>query len=318
MDLTEDELIGAITRVLSGTDPEVVVPVGDDAAVVRAGSGDLVLTTDSLVEGAHFLADLSTPRDLGHRAIAVNVSDVAAMGASPRYALCALVLSDAVDSSWVMDLFGGMREACERYACTLVGGNLAKGSEVSITVTLTGEVAPGRACLRSGARPGDVLVVTGELGSAAAGRRIRERRGGWDGLDREAIRRAERPEARVGEAQILVLHGATAMMDVSDGLALDLSRLCAASGAGSRVTLADLPVGPRATLDEALGGGEDYELLATMPSIDEARSAASALEESFGLPLTVIGTVIEGAGVRGVTADGIERSLDPSGWDHFG
>ena len=113
MDISEDELITAIGRVLSGTGPDVLVPVGDDAAVVRGGAGDLVLTTDALVEGTHFDRAMSRPRDIGYKAIAASISDIAAMAASPRYALCALTLSDDVDAGWAMELFGGMREASD-------------------------------------------------------------------------------------------------------------------------------------------------------------------------------------------------------------
>jgi thiamine-monophosphate kinase len=317
MDVTEDELLAAIHKVLWVSTPELVVPVGDDAAVVRPGAGDLVLTTDALVEGVHFLAADITPHDLGHRAIVVNVSDVAAMAASPRYALCALTLADWCDAAWTMELFGGMREACEEYACSLVGGNLARGRDVTLAVTLTGEVAPGRAVRRSGALPGQPVVVTGELGSAAAGRRIKAARGRWDERDLAAIRRADRPVARVGEALALARHGATAMIDVSDGLGLDLSRLCTASGVGARVRLADLPMGPRALPEEALGGGEDYELLATLPSGAAAASSAAELAEAFGVALTTIGVTTEDAALVAVGPGGEERPLQRSGWDHF-
>jgi thiamine-monophosphate kinase len=144
MDLTEDQLLAAIRRVLSGGGPEVIVGPGDDAAVVRSGSGELVLTTDAMVEGVHFRSELTTPRDLGYKAIAVNVSDVAAMAASPRFALCALTLPIVTEAGWVVELAGGMRECCEEFALTLVGGNLSRGDELSIVVTVTGEVVPGR------------------------------------------------------------------------------------------------------------------------------------------------------------------------------
>lgn len=317
MDLSEEELIHAIRRVLSGAGSDVIVPVGDDAAVVRPGSGDLVLTTDALVEGAHFDRATTTPRDLGAKAIAVNVSDIAAMAGSPRYALCALTLSDEVDAGWTMELFGGMREACDEYVCSLVGGNLARGPEVTIAVTVTGEIAPGRAITRAGARPGDRVVVTGELGSAAAGRRIKALGRRLDDADLSAIHHADRPVARVGEAQVLARHGATAMIDVSDGLTLDLSRVCDASGVGAEVRLDELPAGPRALPEEVLGGGEDYELIATLPDRDAVAAACLELDEAYGVPLSDIGVVVDGRGLTGIEADGVRRELAITGWDHF-
>jgi thiamine-monophosphate kinase len=316
LDTTEDELLVAIARLLSDEVPEVVVGVGDDAAVVRPGSGDLVLTTDALVEETHFRRDASAPRDLGYRAIAVNVSDVAAMAASPRYALAALTLPSDVEAADVMEIIGGMRDACAEHGCLLVGGNLARGRDLTLVVTVMGEVARDRAVTRAGARVGDAIVVTGTLGASAAARRVRDDPARWTDDDRAALRRAERPTARVGEAHVLARHGATAMLDVSDGLALDLSRLCRASGVGARLELAAVPVARTATLDEALGGGEDYELLATMPA-GAVDAAAAELDELFGVALTRLGAIIE-EGIVAVAPDGSEATIGAQGWDHFG
>jgi len=317
MDVSERALLAAIARVLSGAGPDVVVGVGDDAAVVAPGSGELVLTTDALVEGSHFSRSTASARDIGYKAVAVNVSDIAAMGASPRYALCALTLSDAVEAAWVMELFGGMREACDEHALSLVGGNVARGSEVTVAVAVTGEVAPGRAITRAGARAGDRLVVTGTLGGAAAGLRLSTGRTPPTDEERAAIMRHARPTARVGEAGVLARFGATAMIDVSDGLALDLSRLCASSGVGAQVWLAAVPIGPAASLDEAIGGGEDYELLATLPDEAAVAAARGELAESFGVPLIEIGSIREQLGMVAVDATGDEAPLAPAGWDHF-
>lgn len=315
MDLTEDQLIAAINRVLSGAGHEVVVGPGDDAAVVSPGSGELVLTTDSMIEGVHFRNELTTPRDLGYKAIAVNVSDVAAMAASPRFAISALALTDTIDSRWVVELAGGMRECCDEFGLTLVGGNLSRGSEVSIVVTVTGEVVPGRAVRRDGARPGDRLVVTGSLGGSAAGLRVASQRS-WSDDEHDALRRYMRPTPRVGEAGILSTHGVTSMMDVSDGLAIDLSRLCRASEIGARVEIGRVPVHPAATEAEALGGGEDYELLASLPDTDAVEDARSELREGFGVSLSDIGVIIE-EGLVAVDDDGAERPMTIEGWDHF-
>jgi thiamine-monophosphate kinase len=315
VDLTEDRLIEVIRRVLSGSGPEVVVGPGDDAAVVTTGSGELVLTTDALVEGVHFRRDVTTPRDLGYKAIAVSVSDVAAMAGSPRHAVCALTLSHAVDSTWVVELAGGMRECCDEFGLSIVGGNVARGPEVSVVVTVTGEVRPGRAVRRDGARPGDRLVVTGSLGGSAAGLRLSSQRS-WTDDERDALHRHMRPTPRVGEAGVLAGHGVTSMMDVSDGLALDLSRLCAASRTGARVEIARIPLHHAATRAEGLAGGEDYELLATLPSGGAVDAARAELRDAFGVSLTEIGAIIE-EGLVAVDEDGVERPLAAEGWDHF-
>jgi len=317
MRASEDELIAAIRKVLSGAGPDVVVGPGDDAAVLARPSGELVLSADVLVEGVHFDLAITSARDLGYKAIAVNVSDLAAMAASPRSALVTLALPVSTEDAWVMELFGGMREACDEHALWLVGGDLSRGPAVSISVSVTGEVAPGRAITRAGAQVGDTVVVTGRLGASAAGLRIAlEGRAPSTDLDRALLRAHFRPVARVGEGAALAAAGATAMMDVSDGLALDLSRLCAASGVGARLVVEDLPLAEGATLDDALGGGEDYELIATLPNAGAVRAARAALTETFGVPLSAIGEIMP-EGLTAVTA-GREAPLEAKGWDHFG
>jgi thiamine-monophosphate kinase len=316
MELSEDELVAAIRKVLSGAGPEVRVGPGDDAAVLAPGSGELVLTADVLVEDVHFTRSITLPRDLGYKAIVVNVSDIAAMGASPRAALVTLTVPRDVEAAWVMELYGGMREACDEHALWLVGGDISRGGEIGISVAVTGEVAPGRAVTRAGASPGDLVAVTGTLGASAAGLRVaRSGRIGGD-VDRTLLRTHVRGVARVGEGAALARHGATAMMDVSDGLAKDLARLATASGVGALVRTTDVPVAEGATLEDALGGGEDYELLATLPA-PRLPAATAELRDAFGTDLTVIGEIDSGEGVRATGEDGRQRPLPPSGWDHF-
>lgn len=333
MRIPEDELIEALRKVLAGPDPRVAVGIGDDAAVVESGPGSLVLTTDMLVDGVHFERALLSARELGERALAVNVSDLAAMGASPRHALLALGLPGDVEPAWVVELASGVREAADGYGLSVVGGDVNRSDVLTIAVAVTGEIAPGRAVLRSGARPGDRLVVTGSLGAAAGGLRLsrsapaetgRALASGWG---RELVRAYARPLARVGEGQLLARAGVTAMLDVSDGLAKDLGRLCTASGVGARIHLPAIPVAPELyrlaevlvldPLEAALSGGDDYELLGTMPAeaVDVARTE---LEEAFAVTLTEIGAIIEGAGMVAVDAEGGERPLEPKGWDHGG
>jgi thiamine-monophosphate kinase len=328
---TEDELIAIIRKVLSGEGPGVLVGPGDDAAVVEIGKGHAVPTTDLLIEDIHFDLSLTSPRDLGYKAITVNVSDIAAMAASPRYALVSLALPPDTDAAWVVELYGGMLSACDEYAVSLVGGDLSRGDRVVISVTVVGEVRSGGAVLRSGARPGDRIVVTGSLGAAAGGlllaRACPERAGEAFGSEwgRELLAAHFRPVARVGEAETLAQAGATAMMDLSDGLALDLSRLCAESAVGARLDLGSVPVTEGVErlrdvlsvdpLELALSGGEDYELLATIgePAVSRARTK---LVERFGVPLTEVGEITE-SGLTAVDERGLEGPLEPKGWDHF-
>jgi thiamine-monophosphate kinase len=330
--LTEDELLGAIRKVLSRPGPGVIVGVGDDAAVVEAGTGEGVLTTDILVEGVHFDRTLTSPRDLGAKAIVANVSDVAAMGASPRHALVSLALSSVVEPPWVMELFGGMLGACEEYAMSVVGGDLSAGPVVVVSVAVTGEVASGKAVTRSGARPGQRLVVTGTLGRSAGGLALARAPVSKVGevltsdWGRALLDAHFRPQARVGEGQTLAQMGATAMMDLSDGLALDLSRMCAGSEVGARVDLSSVPVAPELRqltsvldadpLELALSGGEDYELLAALPP-GSLVEASMSLDERFGVSLTEIGQVVDGSELLAVDGSGNERPLEPRGWDHF-
>jgi thiamine-monophosphate kinase len=332
MELTEDELVKAVARLLSGGEPGVVVGLGDDAAVVEPGDGQLVLTTDLLAEGVHFERGSISARDLGAKAITVNVSDVAAMAASPRYALTAIAAPSDVDASWVVELVGGMRDACAEYALALVGGDTNRADLVVVSVAVVGEVAPGRAVLRSGARVGDRIVVTGSLGAAAGGLALSQAKTGraaealsqpWG---RALIEALERPVARVGEAQVLARLGATAMMDLSDGLSTDLSRLCEASGVGARVVLGAVPVSETLSRGAemlevdasalALSGGEDYELLATLPG-DAVEVARGELRAAFGVDLSEIGEIVEGSAVVAVDAEDRTAPLEPSGWDHF-
>ena len=333
IELTEDELVEAIARVLSGREPGVVVGIGDDAAVLEHGGGQLVFTTDLLVEGIHFEPGSSSARDLGAKAVTVNVSDIAAMGASPRYAIAAVAVPQDVDAAWVMELTGGMREACAEYALALVGGDTNRAELIVLSVAVVGEVAPGRAVTRSGARAGDRIVVTGSLGAAAGGLAISKASADQaatalsEPWGRELSEAFARPVARVGEAKILARSGATAMMDLSDGLAIDLSRLCRASGVGARLELGTVPVAGALELGAdalgvdprslALSGGEDYELVATMPR-GAVETARADLFEAFGTTLSDVGEIVAGSGVEAVHDDGSTSPLEPAGWDHFG
>ena len=329
---TEDELIGTLRRLLSEEAPGVRVGPGDDAAVVDLGGQTAVLTADMLMEGVHFDRSTISARDLGYKAVVVNVSDVAAMGGSPRYGLVSLGLPPDVDAPWVVELYGGIRDAAAEYAMSVVGGDTSRADLVVVAVAVTGEVPGGAAVTRAGARPGDRIVVTGALGAAAGGLLLSRAPASEVGAalaspwGRDLLAAQFRPAARVGEGQTLAQRGATSMIDISDGLALDLSRLCRESGVGAVVRLADVPVAPGLTelaevlpldpLDLALSGGEDYELLATLP-LEAVGRAADQLRERFGTPLGDVGEIRDGEGLTAVLPDGTERPLEAKGWDHF-
>lgn len=328
---SEDDLVSVLRRILSGDAPGVFLGPGDDAALVEMGPHLGILTVDMMVEDVHFDRRLVSPHDLGYKAVAVNVSDVAAMGGSPRYGLVALAIPADLPASWVVELYGGIREGADAYAMAVVGGDTSRAERIVVSVTVTGEVSRGAAVTRSGASPGDRIVVTGALGASAAGLRLATAPPAevsalvstdWG---RDLVASHTRPVARVGEGQALASAGATAMIDLSDGLAKDLGRLCRESGVGARLSLASLPVAPGVrevadalrldTLGIALGGGEDYELLATLPE-DAVEPAATRLADRFATALTQIGVITEGPDLVAVGADG-ERQLEPQGWDHF-
>jgi len=309
----EFRLIRAFTRALPSRGHGVRVGVGDDAAVLALPRGeDLVATVDAVVEGVHLDAG-ATPFDWGWKALAVNLSDLAAMGARPLWALVALALPPEA-AGRATGIARGIA-ACARSAApglAVVGGNVSRAEQASVTVTVLGAVAPRRAMLRSGARPGDVVAVTGTLGDAALGLR--------PGADRSLLRRQRRPVPRLDVGRALAPI-ARAGIDVSDGLAADLGHVCRASAVGAEIEVALLPLSPAArrepraaAIAAALGGGEDYELcLAIPPSrLERARAAA----RRAGVALTAIGRFVRGRGVTVRDAAG-RRVRPPAGHDHM-
>ena len=310
--MNEFEIIRRISGRLPRTPPEVLVPVGDDCAVLRLGERDWVAATDMLVCGQHFKG-WATPEDIGYKAVAINVSDVAAMGGTPRFVL---VSGGASDPETTFRSFEGVLEACATFGAYPLGAATTRAGALTVDVAILGELfaAP---LLRSGASPGDLLAVTGELGASAAGLLALEN-GASD--PERLIRRHLRPEPRVGVGGVAARLGAGAVIDLSDGLASDARRICARSGVGCRVDLDLLPVASDTrTFLESLGrdpeilaatGGEDYELLISAPA-----STLAALDQSVEAPLTIIGEVTDGADI--VLRRGNEPVEDLSGWDHF-
>ena len=309
------ELVRARVGVAHGTE----VWAGDDTAVLTPQSPALLLTTDLLVEGIDFDAAYCNGGDVGWKALAASASDIAAMCGRPSHAVVALGLPAATSLQWVDQFLDGLLDAAGRWAVAIVGGDISAAQEITVTVSMVGRPRSGSAVLRSGARPGDSICVTGALGGAAAGLfALRSRMPQTEPVDR-LIGRQLRPTARVAEAAILAGFEISAMIDVSDGLAVDLEHLLDASDVGCNVDPGLVPVDPDISAVEgpnpfelAVTGGEDFELLFTIQE-DQVEAAADALGAT-GTPLTAIGIVTSTGRRIG------ERSLDEwrqQGWEHL-
>jgi thiamine-monophosphate kinase len=302
----------------------------DDCALLTPEPGtELVLKTDPVAEGVHFMPD-DAPGDVAWKALAVNVSDLAAKGATPIGYLMALSFSAAPATAWLAAFAEGLGQAQQQFGCHLMGGDTdRRPGPITITITAIGSVPQGRMIRRDTARPGNALFVSGTLGDAALGLLLRRNSRlaatwGLSAADGEHLRRRYlRPEPRLGLGHALREH-ASAAMDISDGLAKDLGRLGWASGCGARVQLADLPLSAPAS--QALGadpklmlaiaaGGDDYEVLSAVAP--EKASDFVAAAARAGVPVTRIGTLIDSTGVIFEGSDGLPASFPSSGWDHF-
>lgn len=324
-DLGEFGLIERLRRGLGEpADDRLLAGIGDDAAVWRTAAGFTVATTDTMVAGVHFLPGAVAWRDVGWKAMAVNVSDIAAMGATPSFALVTLCLPADTPVAQIDELYAGLRECGDAFGVTVAGGDVVSSPVFAITVALCGEAVvrdDGTPALlrRDGARAGDAVAVTGPLGGAAGGLRVLTEGTGRTGAAERLIARHMRPRPRIDAGRAAVSAGAVCGVDISDGLARDLGHVCAASGLGADLWLARVP------LDEALiavypdeapmlaaSGGEDYELIVVAP--EEVLQRAEVM---LGAPLPIVGVMRAGAGVRVLDAAGREVRLATPGWDHL-
>ena len=327
MTLRESELIDRIDEALGGrrnASREVRLGIGDDAALFRPRGGhEIILTCDWFLEGTHFLREKHPPSSVGWKCLARAVSDIAAMGGVPRCFLLSLALPVTHTRRWLDEFLAGLRRASRKFQCVLAGGDTTRRSQILINVTVVGEVQTGRALLRSEARPGDVVCVSGRLGEAELGLRLLKRCRQWPSSKDPRMKKHLYPEPRIALGQWLAEKRlATAMMDLSDGLSSDLPRLCAASGVGARLEAAKIPVARTSNrnrkdralvLQLALHGGDDYELLFAVP-----RKRTNALPRSFrGLRLTPIGIVTSDKKIVLVNESGREQPFEPGGWDPF-
>lgn len=330
-ELGEFGVIRRIKQILGEKSPGEIVEIGDDTAVLKIPRDELLLATcDVQIEGRHFLKEKITPYQLGKRVAAVNLSDIAAMGGSPRYALVSLALPINTTVEFIEDLYKGMKESFGDFGAHIVGGNLARSSkEIFIDVTLLGTVVPDRVLLRSGAKPGDRVLVTGTLGEAAAGLQILRGKVKPGNLNVEPLIEAYlTPEPQVQAGQILAgLRCVTAMTDISDGLAGDIQRICEASRVDVEIWIDQVPISPitrklaeenhQNPLDWALYGGEDYQLLFTAPE-REVERIISTLRKEISVEVTPIGSIqAPGTGNRLIDRDGTGLPLEAKSWDHF-
>ncbi|HEX7952207.1 MAG TPA: thiamine-phosphate kinase [Burkholderiales bacterium] len=316
--LSEFELIAKFfTRPVRHT----VLGVGDDAALVKVNPGwELVASTDMMVEGVHFFADADA-HALGHKLLAVNLSDLAAMGAIPKWAMLAIALP-AADSSWVERFANGFFTLAERHDVDLIGGDTTRGPR-NLCVQIMGEVEAGKALRRDGAKPGDDVWVSGHLGDAAAA--VAHRKGGLQlrgTVLAHCMERLDKPVPRVelGRGLIGMAHAA---IDISDGLVADLGHICAQSGVGAQIAFDSIPCSPELmslrgyepVVRALLAGGDDYELCFTAPR--GQRGNIDALSGKLGLPLNLVGTIVPGTDVQVRDGQGRAMTLEATGFDHF-
>jgi thiamine-monophosphate kinase len=323
----EDTILGRIEAIAARTairDSGVRVGIGDDASLFK-GSREFVqiLTCDWFLEGTHFLRDKHPPDAVGWKCLARALSDVAAMGGIPRCFLLSLALPASHTGRWLDEFLQGLRRAAKRFGCVLAGGDTTHRADILINVTVVGEVLMGGAVLRSGARPGDILFVSGRLGEAELGLRLIRKSNRRLDSRQPVLRKHLYPEPRLALGRWLAENRlASAMMDLSDGLSTDLPRLCAASKVGARIEAEKLPAvrlrkGVQ-SLDEdslrlALHGGDDYELLFTVP-----RKRLNQIPRSVaGVPLTAIGKITKERKLLLLEKSGREASLPNRGWDPF-
>lgn len=325
-------LIERIQHALPAPGHGVLVGIGDDTAVLKIDPARVLLATcDTQVEGIHFLRDAITPFHLGLKALAINLSDIASMGGTPRFALVSLGLPDDLPVEFVDGLYAGLRTESEKFGVNIVGGNIsASPSGLFIDITLLGDASPDNILTRSGAHVGDQIMVTGTVGDAAAGVALLLNAALTTTQEYSGIAQSRRdtPSPRMSEGQLIgAAHKATAMIDISDGLAGDLGHLCESSGVGVRLFAGKLPVAEenRALAlakngNEwyfALHGGEDYELLFTAP-VDQAGSLAAQITHQTGTPVSIIGEILPLAeGQQLVLQNGQMIPLRTMGWDHF-
>ncbi|MQG20976.1 MAG: thiamine-phosphate kinase [SAR202 cluster bacterium] len=329
-DWGEIELINVIKQILidsgaQGALPDVITGIGDDASILHQPPGDILITTDQAIENVHFLIDRIPAFNLGWRTMAINISDIAAMAGTPKYAVIALSCPPETPIDWIADLYRGIGAICHEAGVAIVGGDVSKSTQHTIAVTMIGEsIESGgqkqQTLQRNTGQVGDKILVTGTLGGAAAGRSLLFDEEEVD-LGSDLIQLFLNPPSRVDAAHLLIESGIRTGMDISDGLLIDTERLTQASDLSARIFVEQVPLNPKIKhhfphtgMDLALNGGEDYELLFTARS-----DLISIIETKINCPVTVVGELINKTEKRILLIGANDQELEISnmGWTHF-
>ncbi len=305
------------------SEKDVIIGIGDDAAVVAALGAPLAITTDIMVEGVHFTGDIP-PKALGYKALAVNISDIAAMAGTPKYAVVSLGLREDTEIVFVEDIYRGIVECAKEFGVQIIGGDLTKSSINIINVALTGTVDKAVKQRRDQARAGDIILISGHLGASALGlAAIKSKRT----IKADKLRTAHYyPRPRVREARLAAAAGCGAIEDISDGLVRDLGNICRAARVGAQVRVENIPIDNETLriskelnidpLEAALNGGEDYELIIVSPP-NRAKDIISSVTTQTGTEITVIGKIVGRPGLSLLKGNGSWYQLSGVGYEHF-
>ncbi|MFO8101426.1 MAG: thiamine-phosphate kinase [Dehalococcoidia bacterium] len=303
--------------------PDLILGIGDDAAAWQVGESVQLGSTDMLVAGIHFNMDMISWHDLGWKALAVNISDIAAMGGMPEYAMISLGLPADAEVERVTELYQGMTEIARQFGVRIIGGDTVEAPVLTVSPVVIGRTEKGRLMTRSGAEPGDLIAVTGNLGTSAAGLRMLRGKMQFDPETETLLRKAHlKPLPRVDEGRLLSRGGVKAAIDISDGLIADLTHVCRASRVGASLSAENIPIHPTVrdcfpneSLSLAISGGEDYELLFTAP-----KEIIESIKQQLADPITIIGEIVpEDPGEVKILDEG-QNLITPKkgGWEHFG
>jgi thiamine-monophosphate kinase len=319
-ELGEFGLIDLLAKMAAGRDERLIIGIGDDAAAWQGDASIQLATVDSFIQGVHYPSGTVPWQEIGGKALAVNLSDIAAMGGLPRYALVSLALPPQTELDDVTALYTSMLEMAKKYGVTIVVGDINNAPLVVISITVLGSSPQKKILTRASAKPGELIAVTGNLGAAAAGLEMLTKKLKFDPPAAARFEQAfSKPTPRLAEGQLLLEQGVKTAIDISDGLLADLGQICKASKVGARIDANRVPVEPlvkasfgKPALELALTGGEDYELLFTAKAEVVAR-----IKKTASCPISAIGEITAGKEVTVVDGKGKPIKPAKAGWEHF-